>query len=942
MLSRIEFLSLVLPGLSGDEHYGFLSLKHASKGATPQARGSFVQSIQTLSDKADHTMADNANAFYALASYTSASEGRYTSNAAALKSFFVDIDCDPADATKYANVHEALQNLKQFCKTTQLPKPYIVLSGLGVHAYWILEEAIPTAKWKTHATALLELCRAHAFKIDRKVTTDAARVLRIPETLHLKDPTNPLPVELVKEGELMSLGQLETLLPIQEDPLAVLDGARPNYQADSATNRLLHNTEAKFRTIIAKSLRNEGCKQILEAVENQEHTPEPLWRAVLSIAAYCVDRDKAIHIISDRHPEYSREKTERKASETKGPYTCLKFRELNPDGCEGCGHKLTSPIQLGRVLKEPLDAEPTIEATNAVTGTTEPYKIPQYPFPYKRGVNGGVYRIGADNEAELVYRNDFYIIKRVSDSDKGETVIARLHLPQDGVREFILHLSDIMTPDKFRTIIAAQGIALHPAGYKELMSYTLKWIEYMQEAYKAEISHKQFGWTKEMDAIIVGDRDIRATEIRYSPPSTTTRNIVHFMSKMGDFHVWKDIINVYARDGMEDKAFTFFMGFGSLLIKLTDLSGGMVNLYSKGSGSGKTTAVWTATSIWGHPKNLEMVKSDTLNHRMNRTGIMCNLAVVMDEITNMDPMEMSNMIYDITQGRAKDRMQQHANAERVNDTRWATCLLTTSNRSVLEALHSAKASVDGEMNRIFELHIAKDPDNNASWSTNHFGRLLTNYGHAIEPYAQYIIANQHDIQHKLLPKIRARIENDCAAVSSERYWIMLVSCAIAGGLIAKQLHLHDIPVNKIYAHGLKLIRDARVKSVESLMEHKEFLGGFIQRHFQEILVIKGETQKGMGCQIVREPRGALTIRFEVDTKLLYIVSKAYRYDCSKVGLNMDESLTHYKQVGAFIGSKSKRMAAGTASNTGAGVLALVFDTTKLDFDDIDFDAALRA
>jgi hypothetical protein len=118
-----------------------------------------------------------------------------------------------------------------------------------------------------------------------------------------------------------------------------------------------------------------------------------------------------------------------------------------------------------------------------------------------------------------------------------------------------------------------------------------------------------------------------------------------------------------------------------------------------------------------------------------------------------------------------------------------------------------------------------------------------------------------------------------------------------------------------------------------LLDNSDFLGSFLQRKFHEILVINGtkDGKTGLETGPIREPRGALSVRYEPDTKLLYVVSKVYREECNKGQLNFEESLGMYKKNKAFLGIKRKRMAAGTIINTDVNAPALVFDTTKLSF-----------
>ena len=288
---------------------------------------------------------------------------------------------------------EGLAALKQFLKDTGLSKPVIVNSGRGIHAYWPLEGALPAFVWKPLAEKLKGLCAQHKLEADPAVTSDCARILRIPGTLNFKDPENPAPVEILTPLVVVDVATVQTALDKYEDIFAGM-GARPHIPRgmDSLTMLLSGNSQARFKTIMLKSVEGKGCNQLLHIYENQETIEEPLWRAGLSIAQQCVDRDKAIHALSSKHPEYSPEYTEKKANETKGPYTCATFKKLNPSACLGCEHSFTSPIQLGKEIIEATEADNIVQEEPA-TPDEEPvqYVIPQYPYPYFRGKVGGIY-----------------------------------------------------------------------------------------------------------------------------------------------------------------------------------------------------------------------------------------------------------------------------------------------------------------------------------------------------------------------------------------------------------------------------------------------------------------------------------------------------------------------------------------------------------------------
>jgi hypothetical protein len=930
MLETNNFLSAVLPNTGS---YCVVGLK---EDGSPRQK--FVGSIEEVNVLAQKLVDEQYNAYFALASFADPKEGRTAKNAQSLKCFFIDIDCGMGKP--YADQAEGMTALKAFIKSTKLPRPTVVNSGRGIHAYWILKAALSSEEWKPLAEKLKALCAQHKLEADPSVTADSARILRIPNTFNFKDVENPAKVEMLLTGSQVDISILQDVFnTVEQDIFAGMAG-KPFIprQMDAMTLALMGNNISRFKTIMIKSAKGEGCPQLLHIYENQTTIDEPLWRGGLSIAQQCVDRDKAIHTLSNKHPDYSAHATERKANETKGPYTCATFKKLNPAPCQGCPHNITSPIQLGKEFNEAKEKDNVVEVPAEEEGEEATiYKIPKFPFPYTRGAAGGIYTKIKDEESgleevQMIYPYDFYAVKRMNDPDRGESVLLRLHLPKDGIKEFIMPLTDVLATDRFRDTIAKHGVAVMATKQKILMAYITRWVEELQSTTEAELARKQFGWLSDDSGFILGDKEITADGVKYSPPTATTIELVPMFREKGDFHVWKDVINAYAREQMEAKAFAFFMGFGNTLLKFTNLKGYLLSLKSQGSGSGKTTVLHTIGSIYGHPEDSFMRVKDTYNQKLQRIGTFQNIPILFDEMTNMDPQQKSNLAYDITEGRAKNRMQSQNNAERLNHTKWATGLITTSNRSLRDDLLSIKAFPEGELMRMMELHIFNDANDDPVWARQHFGRLHTNYGHAIFPFMQYVVGHLPEVI-KFLGDIQVKIEVAASITSQERYWSAMAAIAITGGIIARNLNLHDIDHKPVMAYIVKHIKESRAQNKQMVSENSDFLSGFIQRKFHEVLVINGKKDHKTGLETgpIREPRGALTARYEPDTKLLYVVAKEYRAECNKSQLNFDESLAMHKKSGAFLGQKRKRMTSGTIVDTNLNAPALVFDATKLEF-----------
>jgi len=937
MLSRTEFFSMVLPPT------GVYCVVGLSKDKKP--RQVFVNTQEEISDYADALVHKGYDAYFALASFNDDSSGRTNDNASSLQSFFIDIDCGLGKA--YEDQAAGMGALKAFIKSSGIPKPTIVVnSGRGVHAYWVVEQPIAKLEWRPLAEGFKALCRTHKLEADPSVTADVSRILRIPETLNFKNIDDPLPVKILMVGSRVELAKLKELF-VTDDSFLDIPGQKPFMrQMDPLTLSLMGNYESKFKTILIKSLNgDDGCQQIKYAFENQESLEEPVWRAALSIAQHCSDNVVGIHKISEQHPDYDRNTTIKKAAATKGPYTCDSFKKLNPAGCEGCTLKVSSPIQIGREVIEASEEDNIVTTVEEDTKETVTYVIPKYPFPFFRGRSGGIYRSADpnkdDDRDELIYPYDLYVVKRIHDPEDGETLLLRLHLPRDGVRDFILPMTSALSKEKFVNAVASQGVAILGKKQDSLMAYITRWVEELQAINKAEIARKQFGWIDDNSGFIIGDREITSKgEVVYSPPTSITLPLIPMFTPKGDFHVWKDVIDAYARENMERRAFAFFMGFGGPLMKFVGggmLDGFLLNLVSQKGGSGKTTLLHAINSIYGRPKELLLSYKDTHNHRLQRLGTMQSLTPTIDELTNMEPKLMSSMVYDITSGKGKNRQSSKANVERVNNTSWSIPVVSSSNRRVRDALMSIKSFPEAELLRILEDEILPDPYNDPQWSKSHFGRLGSNYGHAIEPFIKYVASNL-PVVVALLAKVNERLDRKAEIINTERYWSAGAAIAITGGIIAKNLNLHSIEIEPVFEYAVNLIKNARNRNAQEFDSMDDYLGGFLQRHFNETLVINGETDKRTGIELgpIREPKAKLTVRYEPDTKMLFIVNADWRADCAKAFVGYDDTLNPYRKSGAFLGIKKKRMLKGTVAAGSAGVPALCFDTSKLEHFAEDF------
>lgn len=914
-------------------------------------RQSFQATIDDVEVAAQGFASQGVDAYFALASFNDPAAGRTADNAAFLRAFFLDLDCGVGKP--YVDQNEAAVALSDFVRAGGFPAPYIVNSGGGLHVYWPLTEDVPADVWFTHARALKKLCADRNLHADPAVTADRARILRVPGTHNFKN-NQQRPVQVAMVGAPVSLGDFVKLLPAAPMDLS----AAKQFGMDEATKDLAGGEfpTCSFSRIVRRSLKDDGCNQIKIAVVEAATLEEPMWRAALSVATRCEDGPKAIHQLSKAHPGYSASATEAKAAETKGPYTCEWYRANFPAGCEGCKQKVSSPIMLGKVVEAaPVENDqymiekPVDDESPAVT-----LAIPAYPFPYFRGANGGVYRKDRLNDEEVeveIYPHDLYLTERFYDFDDGgegdgEMVGINLHMTRDGVRRFYAPVTTLFTKDKMRDLLIKHGVVAYGKQLDSLMAYFASTIRKLQQQYSASKTRNQMGWTPDMQGFVVGEIEYTAGGAKLAPPASGTRQLAAAFRPTGTLEEWTKIADFYDRPGLEPHALTLFFGFGSPLLKLiggNHVKGAQVHLKHNGSGSGKSTAQMVVNSIFGSPDELLMKKDDTYASKMHMLGMMNSIAFTVDEITNEKAELLSDYAYGFTSGRGKHRMEAQTNKLRSNSTVWCNITITSGNASVVDALQQLKNTADGELRRVLEISVPKYSGATKSEIDAVFGKLNDNYGVAGPAFIQFVVNNIDTVRESCL-KMQAQIDKALGLDQSDRFYSCILACAFTGAMIAKKLGLINIDVRRVYDYALVAVTQSKQQTKgevgDMLTVAKETLAAFLNENVNNALVINHPTKGGVPPAPIMMPKGQLKLRYEPDTKELYITVAEYRAYFAKRQVDVKDSLAKLSAAGIvkYEGkSHTTRIGAGAVGGlSGLAVRCYVFDGAAIGLDESAF------
>jgi hypothetical protein len=965
-----EFYKKALPS------QGVYCVATIDTSADKRVKHKFVESIDEIEPLIETYNNKKLNVFVAPNSFSAYS--RKADEAIFARSFFVDLDV--GENKDYQSKQEALDALDKFLSETWVPQPTIVDSGGGIHAYWFFDRDLDITEWKPNAERFKELCLSNGLKIDPVVTADAARILRAPGSFnHKSDPPSRT---YIYRGEDLPVYHFNSIFKVELGNIDVsvnsLLANIPKGLSDDQRRMMgLDNYEYDFSDIADKSIKGEGCGQIKFILENAKTITEPVWRAGLSIAQHCKDRDVAIHAMSEDHPTYSKEGTEQKANATQGmPQSCETFNNTNPGICDTCQFKgkikPANPLAFGKLfkiaeIKEPEPKQPTEEINNVnklfetlnikpeeiipvqevvretqkqevVSGNTQfvmdPKNVvlPRELYPYVRGQAGGIYVVptakfdkdGAVKQEDpiLLTDQDVYPLRRMFSTFDGECLEMKIVMPNDDDRDIILPMKYVYAQDKFKEVMSSSGVYFNPAGVVMFMNYIIKWGQYLRDRNKAEIMRTQMGWTPKRESFVIGDKEItRNGDVISAPTSPLCRGIAKHLTQAGDFDIWKQSANKLNKNSLEVHAFVLLSGFGSVLMDYTSTSGVTICLTGE-SGAAKTGALYSNLSIWGNPKDLSVLDA-TENGLTGRFLGLHNIPFGLDEVGNILPKTLSQLIHKISQGKAKIRMQASVNAERDHEISASLIAVFTSNHSLYDKLSMFKKDPNGEVARLIEISARKPTafKDDASLGREIFDKFRSNYGWAGPAFIQALYKYTDPDILGMIEKWTLRFKKDFGDDTAYRFYENLVASAMTAGEIAVEADIVKYDLDKIYmiiVGEMINIKDNVVKV--NRVDYESLIGEFINTNQTGILAIKDG-------KVSMEPRSSLVIRAEVDNSIIAISKPAFRKFLSENQVSSREFLYQMQIAGVDVIEKRKKMGSGWKDATGTlNIEAYVFDT----------------
>jgi len=879
-------------------------------------------------------------------SYRSAK--REQSGAVHLRSLFIDIDVRPGQPDKGYETHaDALAALMKFIKDAGLPRfTLLVNSGGGLQPYWTLGSALTKEEWQPLAGALANAIRRFGLKCDVGCTVDSARLMRMPDTINIKDGRDPVRAELIDKVTLPYDYTVEQI----SQALAPYMGAQviqltPRGKPAAEPSELGAGIEVpKAAPVSLESVAKAGCGFIHDALAHAgKDFAQPLWNLSTLIATFSEGQRDDAHRMASGHPDYDpgttdelydRKVREREEKDIGWP-SCEAVANAGCNACKGCPLRgpHTKPLQFGRTAPKPAPAAVTTPGRELPPG----YEWTENDHVLVRLTNAQ----GKERQIEVV---PYALLEPWLQSDPWTLHFRTRTDHSRKLRSIKLPMEQAMSND-FGKVLGAQGMAFNNEQTKQFRTFVVAWIKLLQGIKDAVISSSPFGWSVaggEVEGFVYnGQLFTPSGEKQAATPDPVLSSQYN---PQGKLQPWLDAVDVINSLGSPERDFILASAFAGPLVAFTGQQGLVCGVYSSGSGFGKTSTLKISQAVWASPALAMQGLTDTTNNVANKAGQLRHLPLFWDELKTDDATRnFVDLMFQMVEGKERGRL--NSNATLKPSQIWQTMLMYASNDSILDAVVRKARTTTAGLYRLFEFEVpeARIPSKVSPAELDRMkSKLNHNYGQAGLIYAKFLGENHVQAEIDVMG-MRKAFANRYKMGEAERNWECTMAAIFVGATYANKLGLTKFDLKALVEFMVRILLKMRSEVVTQPVDMSQAtsISNIIQQYYSHIryrhVLITDIMHTGMG----RPPKGMIIIPgsgldiSKVESPYIHIATKsqtmrfslsAFRRWCEN---NNYSAHALQKQLMERFGAvlSSAKIAAGTGIAGLAVELVLDFDLT---------------
>ncbi|MBQ9662310.1 MAG: DUF927 domain-containing protein [Oscillospiraceae bacterium] len=698
---------------------------------------------------------------------------------------FSDIDVK-GPAHKQTDLPETKEEVDDFLASLPLKPTYIIESGNGVHAIWLLDEpynitdhdSLLRIKGISHGFGayLMREGRKWGWKLDP--VQDITRMLRAPGTLNFKsDPPRECRVTEYNDVRypLSTFEQYKAPVP-KIEAITVEPGS------------------------IGSAERMRGkCAFIDDCINNAFHLPEPEWHALLSIVALTEDGQAKAHEWSGEYYAYNAEEVERKirrAMEEKKPCSCEYIRDHLCFDCPkgGCmnGDKtargpiafafLTMEEQVERLMESELSLEDALKDYNLSLVAYAKESMPaQYILLKKKYQKLGVSvrdlekSISKTAEKKSAAKVDFFgdldlegidttgltlpegwelsmsgisymeatsiiqvtsspvlITRKLEDMDDGSEKLELTYFRNHRWKRITLPRGGVM--DKGKILKAADmGLPVASDNAAMLVKFLSAFEAVNADTIPTDRSIDHVGWVRGLREFYPYHMESDAC---FEGSTAEASRLVKSIRTEGSEDEWMDMA-VKLRTMPFARAM-LAASFASVLLEPLQQRIIYLHLWNA-SRSGKTACQKAAISVWGDPNGLMVSYNSTQVGFERMAAAMNHLPLALDELqsSTMRPDQFSRLTYMLGNGVGRVRGDKFGGTQEL--LHWRNIILSTGEQPII-----AGNSMDGIVTRVMELCAAPIEDETFSASVHRI--CEANYGFAGGKFVEWLMRRMDNLK----------------------------------------------------------------------------------------------------------------------------------------------------------------------------------------------------
>ena len=738
---------------------------------------------------------------------------RNARNVHRLKSLWMDIDVKPEKG--YATVTDAVNALTAFVSAAALPPPSaLVLSGSGVHVYWISDTPLTVEEWRPYAEGLEALAKQHGLKRDPGLTTDSVRVLRVPGTFNYKTAP-PTGVRLAALCPT-DVSFRDTLTHIRLVPSAVTASVtKPVGLLYDPAKFPLRAIDLTAVTSLAAGIHvnDDTPLDYAEVVKNCGHfrqqatthgagTEQGLWMLDMLACTFMQDDRKLAHFFSRGYKTYTPEETDAMFDRKK---TERAERGLGWPSCEafenaGCKECATCPFR-GKI-RSPLNLAARAAPIHPVAVAPPPPPDLCLPDGYTVDTETGcigmiVHKMlpggGTSDEFAQLFR-----CKITNPYAETGSLRFTVSVDLDNTKPVAVKEGDIATEQSLLKTLWHQSVKVYMEHKQFVGAFMSAWLEKLDQE-KKRLATIPFGWVMENGGyagFAYNGKVYRKDGVDH-PAGTPDAQLQLTYTPQGKPEPWHQALKVITDRHHPALEALVAMAFGAPLLTFAGQYAGVLVGSSNGSGAHKSTALRTGLAVWGNPKFSKDVPNASDNFLEGKLATLKNLPLVWDELSDPKKLErVVRLVGGITEGVAGGKMYQDRSNRPTGD--WQSLITIGANTSVWDAAIKLTKATDAQLRRLFEMKVAKVPGSlRISDVSTLIQSLDHNFGWAGVRYAEFLGRHSDEVERDT-KEILNKLEDELKVLDEERFWCAVVATLVAGAEFANRVCGATFNVGELY------------------------------------------------------------------------------------------------------------------------------------------------